>query len=193
MSKFSLFTQIVMIVIAVTIGVMYIKPTVAAIKSTQQTTATYKAESDKVLSVNLALKEKIAKVESVKPADVAALKRYIPDNMDEIAVMKDVASIFKSLDVKLKDVSFKGKAEPVAIAEGAAPLPLSTYSFSVATVVSYAELKQVLRAIEVNNYLLQINPLTVTPVKEDDTLTVEMELVTFSRASVTEDTAVPNE
>ena len=183
MSKLSLFTQIGMIVVAVIITVLYIKPTVANIRSTEETTATYSAEADKVSDVNKMLSEQVAKVNSVTSADGEALKRYMPDSVDEVAVMKDLSAIFTALNIPLTALT----AGTAAVLSGDSATDqtshLTTHSFTVGATMSYPELKKLLSALEVNNYLLQIDSLKVTPSESGD-LAVSLSLSTFSRATV---------
>ncbi len=194
MSKNSLLTQILMIGVAIAIVFVYIKPTISNIRMTQDTINSYEEEAEKVLAVNNLLAQQVALVDSVRPQDMQALLRYMPDTLDQIAVLKDIDAIFTYAGVKLTDVNYDEKnananlKNQAAAAEGVIdPLAgLDTHGFNVTAEMSYAELKQLLAAFEVNNYLLQIDQLSVLP-SESGLLTVELALLAFTRAPVVVD------
>lgn len=191
MSKVSLFTQIGMIVIAITIGIMYIKPTVTNIAKIQTTTTSYHEEADKVSAVNRLLSDQVAKVGNINPGDTAALNRYMPDTIDEMAIMKDITTVFDQVGVAITDISYGGAAEGGATNEAATTnlAGVTLHPFEVSANASYVDLKNVLAALEVNDYLLQIDSLTATPNEEDDTLAVTMNFSTFTRLAQVEEIA----
>ena len=93
MSKFSYLTQLVMIAIAITIGLLYIKPTVMVIRDTQDKIDNYETETANVSSVNDLLRSKLSQIAGVSITDSDELKRFIPDNLDEVNVLKDIQNI----------------------------------------------------------------------------------------------------
>jgi hypothetical protein len=186
MSNFSLFTQIGMIVVAGTIMFTYIKPTYNNIQIKLDTIETYKTEADKVKDVDDLLVQKVNTVDGVSAADTAALKRYVPDSVDDVAVMKDIQSIFTALALPLSSIAIGGTS-PVPVQGVSGNVGLMSHSFSISTKVSYDELKTLLKVIEVNNYLLQVNSLTIAPA-ETGSLGVSMTLTTFNRATTTPST-----
>lgn len=183
MSKFSLFTQVLMIIIAVTIGIVYIKPTIASIRSTEETTAMYIAEANKVKEVDEMLEMKVRKVDSVPTADVTALNRYMPDSVDDVAVMKDISAVFTALKIPLSGLSVGGTAAPVDVKDGGLSSKLTSHTFTVSASMSYSELKKLLHALEINDYLLQVDSLRLAPT-ELGSLLVNLTLSTFSRAKI---------
>jgi hypothetical protein len=170
-----------MIVIAIVIVFVYIKPTFAKIRSTQETTAAYVSESEKVSDVNLLLKKQVAIVDGVAPADVDALKRYIPDTVDDVVVMKDLLAIFTALKLPLNTIG-GGGANLAAAENGSNLVP---HSFTVASQMTYTDLKRLLRALEVNDYLLQIDSLNITP-SNSGSLGVSLVITTFNRNIVSD-------
>ena len=184
MSKLSLFTQIIMIVVAVLILFFYIKPTIAEVRAVQETTETYEAEAEKVAAVNQLLETQLNKVDSVNQADAEALQRYLPNNLDEISVMKDLSAILATEKITPTDISFTSSST----VESTSAVPgdiigLTNYLFSISALVTYDELKALLKAIEINDYLLQIDTLEVKPSEDSDSLMVTMELRTFSKTA----------
>lgn len=175
-----------MIVIAVVIVIIYIKPTFEKIRETQETTAVYITESNKVSDVNLLLKNKIAIVNGVSSSDTEALNRYMPDTVDDVLVMKDILAIFTALKLPLSSIS-------AGSAAGAAALPgvrLVPHTFSITSQMTYSDVKRLLHALEVNDYLLQIDSLNMTP-GTTGLVGVSMSLTAFART--TAPVAVSNE
>lgn len=185
MSRISLFTQIIMIIVAAVIGFYYIKPTVTKIRVTQDLTATYEAEAAKVLDVNVLLKQRIEKIDSVTLGDSDALKRYIPDTVDEIAVMKDLAAIGSDLGIIFSSLTYDGATEESVAEELNTEPKLMSHAFSIETDVNYSELKQLLAALEINNYPLQVDLLDIVPDKTG-LLAVSLSIQTFSRVPVSD-------
>jgi hypothetical protein len=173
MSRFSLVTHIALIGIAVAIGWLYIKPTVEKIAVVEDQTALYKEEAQKVSEVNQLLAQKLSVVDSITPADKDNLVRYLPDAIDDIAVMKDVVAIFNIAGVDVSDITYE-PAELSSRADQKILVPgVVAHDFTLSATVSFDELVSALRALEVNNYLLQVTSLKLTP---DDTGLLKMGL-----------------
>ena len=90
MNQINLFVQIVMIAIAVGVVIFYVNPTVANIKQTQDLNQKYLDEINKVVTVNSLLQENVNQISSISRENKKALLRYLPDSVDEIAVLKDL-------------------------------------------------------------------------------------------------------
>ena len=130
-------------------------------------------------------------MDGVSAADSAALKRYVPDSVDDVAVMKDLQAIFAALALPLNSLSAGGAAAANAISGTTANTGLTTHSFTLSSKLTYDELKSLLKVLEVNNYLLQVDSLSLTP-SETGLLTMSMILSTFNRATTTPVTATSN-
>jgi hypothetical protein len=180
MSKFSLLTHCVLIIIAVTIGMLYIKPTVEKIGVVEDKTAFYRAESLKVTAVNQDLTQKLSLIDSVTPADKDNLLRYLPDAIDDIAAMKDIVAIFNQVSVDVTDIAYT----PGSVANTKEDTPsikgVDTHNFKMTATLSYDQLVNALRALEVNNYLLQVSSLNITP-DELGQLGIDLTLTAFTK------------
>jgi hypothetical protein len=183
MNKFSLITQVAMIVVAVTIVIMYIQPKVSSIRDIQDLTTSYQTETDNVSAVNESLKAKVTQIDAIAPQDTAALTRFIPDTLDDIAVLKDISNIVELGTVRDYDVSYKGNNAAAIIDEQFEnPNPgLTEHYFALTFESNYSQLKSVLSLLETNNYILQVENLKVTAM-EEGTIKSEMSLTAFSRA-----------
>lgn len=187
MSKLSLLTLIGMIVVACTIGIMYIKPAITDIRTIEETTSKYTTEIQKVSAVNETLTAKLSQLESQTPADSEALKRYLPDTVDEVAVMKDIIEIFATVGVTVDGITYTLPIDSDGAVDSDTVDPyagLSKYDFTVNSVLDNRQLAQVLSALEVNDYLLQVSNLKIAPNVESGTLQVGLGLTAFSRAKV---------
>jgi hypothetical protein len=164
MSKFSLLTQCILIVIAVSIGMLYIKPTIEKIGVIEDNTALYREELKKVSDVNQTLDEKLSIIDSVTPADKDNLLRYLPDTIDDIAVMKDIVAIFNQVSVDVTGVVYAPGETINHDQEGELFVKgVDAHNFTVVATLNYDQLMSALRAIEVNNYLLQVSSLKMAP------------------------------
>ena len=179
-----------MIVIAVVIVIIYIKPTFEKIRETQETTAVYITESNKVSDVNLLLKNKIAIVNGVSSSDTEALNRYMPDTVDDVLVMKDILAIFTALKLPLSSISAGSAAGAAALPAALPGVRLVPHTFSITSQMTYSDVKRLLHALEVNDYLLQIDSLNMTP-GTTGLVGVSMSLTAFART--TAPVAVSNE
>ena len=182
MNKFSLFTQVGMIAVAVAIVIMYIKPTITQIRETQDLTTSYETESANVSAVNEKLKVKIAEIEAINPSDIAALTRFMPDTLDEISVLKDISAIVTAGSVSIFEVSYKGVV--AAVESDALNNPnggeVISHNFSLSFNANYSQLKSVLALLETNAYVLQISNLKIAA-NDKGVLKVDMSLTAFSR------------
>jgi hypothetical protein len=189
MTRLSLLTQVAMIGIACTIVLMYIKPKITIIRETQDLTSSYELETKNVSQVNQDLKAKMAAIEALKPQDLLALERYLPDHIDDIAVMKDIAAIIETAAINEYGVVYGGVG--AAASEQAEAVVTSSiqpieHTFAVTFSANYSQLKSILTTLETNNYLLQVTDLNVTDADEG-ALTVTMKLSAFARlAKITE-------
>lgn len=180
MNKFSFFTQLVMIAIAIAIVFMYIEPKISSIRDTQDLVTNYESETQNVSRVNESLKSKIAAIDSIAPEDSQALARFMPDTVDEIAVLKDLEALIKTQAVTEYDVEYRGNnsLEP----EGDQPNEYGNVTeeyFSLSFVAGYQQLKTLLTKLETNDYLLQVSNMKISDAK-GDLLKVELSLTAFS-------------
>lgn len=186
MNKFSLVTQIAMIAIAVAIVILYIKPQITIIRETQDLTSSYQTETQNVSQVNESLKAKITAIEAIAPQDEQALSRFVPDAIDEIAVLKDLATVLDTQSVSDYDLKYQGNNIGVTDdAEIATEFgPVVEHYFSVSFEANYQQLKSLLALLETNNYLLQVTNLKISDTTEG-TLKVDMSITAFTRLLAT--------
>jgi hypothetical protein len=185
MNQINLFVQIVMIAIAVGVVIFYVNPTVANIKQTQDLNQKYLDEINKVVTVNSLLQENVNQISSISRENKKALLRYLPDSVDEIAVLKDLSNIAARSLISPTSLEFIGKVNNEDSSNyDNLNLPVKDveeFKFSFVADVTYAQLKSFLADLESNTYLIQINSLNILP-GDADMLNIEVELQTFSRS-----------
>lgn len=183
MSKINFLLQIVMVGTAVAIGFFYINPTIADIKKTQALAQLYTAEIKNVSSVNEQLQQHVSEIDSISLENKQALLRYMPDSVDEVAVMKDINTIAVQQGIVPTTLSYS----PVKVSsnlEGTGSFTgLQAYDFKFGATVTYNQLKALLTAMEKSAYLLRIVSLSVLP-SDSGALTVDMAIEVYSRAAV---------
>ena len=189
MNRSSLFTQLVMIIVAVVVGIMYINPTVTKIKTTQDSNDLYKQELTKISAVNDLLSAHVMKIDSVPLQSKQALLTYVPDSIDELIVMRDLQAILAASNIEASTLVFDGDGESdgntstngsnneeIAVEFS----PYTRYTFTVDFETTYEQLKNFFGLIETNNYLLEISSLEINPA-ESGLLSVKISLTAFSR------------
>jgi hypothetical protein len=164
------FVQLFMVVLAVAILLLYIRPTVTDIRATQDQISTYQYELDRVTDVNDLLRSHAAAIDALPLSNIQALERYLPSRIDEIAVMRDLQLIVEEVGVDLVTLEYAGgdgpeKADPSLEVVSVGNNPVST-KFNLGVTASYNELKTLLTALEVNNYQLTVESADITPVDE---------------------------
>lgn len=164
MSSVSNTSRLLMIVVAIAIAIFYIRPTIVAIGVTQDEIQTYQTEITKISEVNAQLAALVAQVNSVSTQNQTALVRYLPDQIDPLAVLKDLQIMLELNQIINPTVEYEGMSTSAAIDQDT---PLSEaivpHTFTVSAQMAYAQLKNYLRTVEQNNYLLEVAELTIEP------------------------------
>lgn len=192
MSKTSLFTQLIMIAIAVAIGFLYLKPTIASIRVTQDDTDKYNTETENVSAVNLTLKSKLDAINSITITDSDLLTKFIPDKVDEVLVMKDIQNLLISSGLNTFSVDYKSGGTSVnnsTVTINQEIQNLEKHDFSVSFKANYEQIKRVLSLIEENDYILQVSKMSIKP-ENASIFTVDILLTTFNRSSIPAPTVV---
>jgi hypothetical protein len=179
------FIQLFMVILAVAILLLYIQPTIESIRATQDDIAIYQNELDRVTEVNDILRTHTNTINTLPLSDVQALERYIPSTIDEIAVMRDLQLLVNEIGITLTSLEYGGPAA-AAEADGSAVTEtesnneeLVSTTFSLGVETSYAGLKALLRALEVNNYQFTVAGADIVP-GETGLLSVSLDLVTYA-------------
>jgi hypothetical protein len=188
MNKFSFVTQIGMIAIAVAIVMMYIEPKISSIRETQDLITSYEVETQNVSQVNESLKAKISAIDTVTPEDLQALARFIPSDIDEISVLKDLGTIIEAQSVVEYDIAYKG-SNAGQVEDEEMPNeygPVTEHYFSATFEADYQQVKSVLAQLATNDYLVQVSNIKIIDTAEG-LVKVEMSLTTFTLSEAVEE------
>lgn len=196
-----LFTQVVLIIVAGASIFFYVKPVLTGIGETQDQISVYQQERGQIESVNATLANKVAVVDGISPNDSLSLLTYMPDQVDPLAVMRDIKSIAEGAGLIVSSVADVGPItdEPAGTVARFASTPMETvatpttwsnvpygYDFTLSVRGSYAQIKSLLGLFESNNYPLEVHELNIQSL-EGGFLSAEMKLRTYSH----EETAGP--
>lgn len=190
MKNRSLFMQIVMVVIAGAIAWMYIKPTIAEIRLTQDEIVKYRAELDKVTATNQLLATKLNTVNAVPINQVDALQRFLPEDIDTVAIYKDLVAIADQSQVSITAIAGgdlgtgeedgrQTVSDEEVVGETAAITNTKSHSFTLTVNGTYDDIKVFLDALNVSNYPLYVDAVTFTS-DEEVGLSAEMTLTTYT-------------
>ena len=174
-----LFTQIIMLGLAIGIVFAYVQPAFSTIGEIQDDISVYRAERDKVSGVNQQLQQLLDKMLAIPAQDRVALLTYIPDTVDDVAVSRDLQSMAESAGLILRTVAptQTTNMNMQLDAERSATVPTTRYAFQITVEGSYQQIKAFLLLIEKNNYPLDIQTLTMQPL-EGSFMTATMQLAT---------------
>lgn len=186
-----LFSQIALIVLSFGIIFTYIKPALGEIGTLQDDIAVYQTERQKVVAVNQKLDRVSSAVNAVGADDQRRLLTYIPDQVDAVAVPRDLNSIAQTAGVILSQIKYEGPQESTAPTGFVDPslLPVTSdfmdfkpeaHVFSFEFEASYEQVKAVLAAIEKNAYPLEVHEMNIEK-NEGGFLSVTMRLITYDR------------
>lgn len=197
MIPYGLFSQILFLLLSVALVLTYIKPTFSEIDATQDKIETYAQEIDKVSLVNSKLANLMTAYNNISQSDRLKLLAYMPDEVDTIAVPRDLFAIATQAGVIIRKIEYEGpvkgensdaSSDLLLFDPAAAPVETVTsndseaHGFVLSFEGSYAQVKMVLAMLEENAYPLEVHKMNVTK-SEGGFLTVDMDIITYDRTS----------
>jgi hypothetical protein len=170
-----------MIVLAACIVFLYVMPTVETITATKSKTAQYQVELERVTGVNDLLNTHIKNIDSISNAQKNALNEYLPNSVDEIAVLRDIEAIVAESGSTIATLAFVDTpAEAIPVEDGnVIPSQLVPHTFNLAVEGTYPTIKNLFSLLEVNKYQLYVDTVELTP-GEGSLVTATIKLVTYS-------------
>ena len=172
----SLLSQVIVAGLAIGIIITYIQPTITQISSRQDEINQTREELEKINSVNERLDQLVAQTNNISQRDINALETYMPDELDNVQVLKDIYSITQLAGVVTESLVYSGEGPDLTLDDPSAPF---THLFSISVDGSYERIKQMLVLMEQNNYPLDVKSLTITP-NENGFIKAVLEVVTYS-------------
>ena len=178
----SLFTQLLLAALGLALIFVYIQPTLTRIAETRDSIELYKAEQQRVSDVNKRLALLVNEVNSISPSDQRALLTYMPDQVDDASVSRDIFTISQIADVEIRDIKASDTSRS-KVEEGVPVL----HTYDIKMNGPYDNVKQFLSLLEQNDYPLEVHELVASAVDNDterqgeDDLLLELKVVTYSR------------
>ena len=158
-----LFAQIVVAAVAIGIAITYVQPTFTKIGELQSSIAEYRDETERVAQVNAQLDQLVSRADSISGDDREDLQTYLPDQVDIVAVPRDITVMAESAGVILRSVAYEGTvsgffSNPGDTRTALKPTP---HQFQVQLEGTYEQIKAFLAATERNSYPLQVGELDI--------------------------------
>ncbi len=179
----SLLTQVGMAAIAIGIVITYIQPTLGEISERQDEIVKTVEEKNNITTVNNKLASLYSQVSAISPSDKVSLYTYLPDQVDEVKVLKDLTSIAKDANLVVNSLTYTGNQENVSSSRnnstvGSLDKP-NVSSFEISFLSSYEQIKDFLLRLEQNNYPLDISTLNISAT-EGGFLETNATIITYS-------------
>lgn len=183
-----LFSQILLLLMAVGIVLLYVRPTFSQIAEKQDTITLYQNERGKVEQVNRDLQMRLSELESISSTDHRRLLTYMPDSVDELVVMRDIQNIVSRTGLILSNIAEdtgtqnssraarnRTNVETVQESDTGA----YAYPFTITVEGSYNQIKLLLNALQLNDYPLEVHGITVSA-NAGGFLTADLRIVTYA-------------
>jgi len=162
-----LLIQVILILTSVTIIVTYIRPAFADIALIQDDIARYNNTVSKASELNAALQDLVSTERSISPQELRSLQTYLPSQINDVLIMRDIQNIFKSINVPistLTSVSTNAFQSTVPMVEGATGRMVPDQStpsmifrdFQLSFFGTYDHLKIIMQGLEINAYPLEV-------------------------------------
>lgn len=176
----SFIVQIGMAAISVGILFFYVQPTFSKIGETQDAISQYQVETAKVSEVNAKLSTYVNRINSISAADMRALLTYMPDEVDHVAVTRDIFNMADATNVYLSGVQYDELQQvyTLGLPEDNDP---KAHSFTVEGLGNYEDVKVFLALLEQNNYPLEVHDLKLSAT-ETGLVTLSAVVVTYSHS-----------
>lgn len=180
--------QLILVITSVAIISAFIRPTFNELRAIQDETKLYSEALENLSKFNQEISRLNSIVNSFSTTELQALNRFLPLNVDGIAVMRDIETIVglsgMTLDVvaasneeAVKQIDYvpsQGQEVTEADAE------VIAHQFTVIVSGSYEQFKELLMALEKNAYPLELVQLSFA-YGEGDLIKFSFTLETYSR------------
>ena len=188
MKSLGLISQILVIGLSISVALLYIKPTFDEIGTIQDDVSEYKIQREKIERVNAQLAQHVAQIASISEADRESLSTYMPAEVDDISVMRDLQFIVAEASLIFKGIDYLGQNDKLFL-DTTEDLSLDVpeaHEFAVVVEGTYSQIKDFLSLLEQNEYPLEVHDLQIVPI-EGGFLSVTVTAVTYANAVVSLD------
>lgn len=177
-----LFTQIGMIIVSVAIIMTYVQPEFNKISEVQDSIDVYKRERAKVETANAKLDSLMSRLRSVSNEDMHKLNIYMPDEIDEISIRRDMLLMTQEAGLLYNDSSYEesssGRSRNSNVSKVGVNDPTPN-KFELSVEGTYSQLKRLFDLLEHNHYPLEVTTLNVTQL-EGGFLSSDIQLTTYA-------------
>lgn len=185
-----LFAQIAMVGLSIAIIVTYVQPAFSNIGEVQDDISVYQEEREKVVSVNSQLSSLLSRLESVSASDYRSLNTYLPNEVDPIAVPRDLALITFAAGVIYNNASFVSALDQNSRDdEDNETQPPQAYVFNLSVEGTYPQLKNLFRLLEQNEYPLEVRGVSIER-SEGSFLSADISIVTYEYKAADSDNQI---
>lgn len=181
-----LLTQVILIITAIAIVLVWIRPSFTTISTIQDDIARYENTVSRASELNAALQDLVATERSISQRESASLETYLPSEINDVMVMRDIQNIFKLVNIPittLNSISSESfQANNRSFDSGGngridenAPI-LAFKDFQLSFFGTYEHLKLVLQGLEVNAYPLEVVELSFIAAQDVEGATADIGL-----------------
>lgn len=188
--KSNALVQIMVIVVAVIIVAVFVRPMFSEIGLLQDEIFEYQDAVAKANEFNTRLEELIAVENSFSFRDVNALETFLPVEIDSVRVLSDLGTIASSTSMAVDSFDVDELYTPseqtvFAASDEAEQETLAHQDFNISVFGSYTQAKEFMRALERNAYPLEMVEFSIGPLDESeefapDTVTMSLILRTYA-------------
>jgi hypothetical protein len=181
MSK-NLFIQVAMIAISIGIIITFVNPTFSEIGEQQDDILVYQTEQQKVSGVNNQLSSLITSLNNVASDDYRRLLTYMPDEVDTIAVARDLSLVSRQAGVLYISAVSRGVVTNANSPDNASSqdfIQPKEHMFSLNVEGTYDTVKNLFALLEQNNYPIEVQNVNVQK-KGGGLLSVEIGLSVYA-------------
>jgi hypothetical protein len=165
-----LLIQVVLIITSITIIVTYVRPAFTEIAAVQDDIARYSNTVSKAAQLNAELQNLTATERSISAQEVNALLTYLPNEINDVTIMRDIQNIFKIVNIPLSSlasVSSNDYQASASVIEGreleADGAPALVFrDFKMSFFGTFDHLKLIMQGMELNAYPLEVVELSST-------------------------------
>lgn len=187
-------TQLVLVIVSIVIIITYIRPTYDDMERIRNEAETYQTALDNAKSYNMKLSELYDQKNSFSVTERRVLNRFLPKEIDAIAVMRDIETIAQNHSIPLTALSSSDAVLGTVNTQQQTPgqgqvieqqLPVTVQKFQLNVSATYEQFKAFLHDLERNAYLLEVANLVVEP-SDDDLYSFGLTLEAYSLVKETE-------
>jgi Tfp pilus assembly protein PilO len=195
MQNLSLVKSIFFLLTASIIGYFFIIPQVSNIRLNQDQKSIFDAEINRIAGVTQTLLQFQSAIASTPVTDRQKLIRFLPSELDELLIMRDIETLLVANNLTLKDIEAQPKEEAffdeVSMEGDMASVSTENTDvtlFEVTFQGSYASIKNFLLFSEQHPYILEFRDVKIEPLESTAVLEVEAVVAVYyykSQFSVT--------